>query len=352
MQDAQGNISALAVEGGTMIERATQTPYGVPTVRAPDSYAPVPAATHEWRYFHQGLRLDSSGELYDNRARMYSPYYMRFIQNDPLGLEPDPNMYRYVGNGPVGRTDPSGLQEPAKQVQDPLRNIVIQRGIMIDMSRNTCTGGYGIGPSAYAGPSLRTQLRSASVVLSDAASSLKDSVYGSIDTVQTALDIVGTADPTPLSDGINGLIYLVQGEWKWAGVSFAAAFLPYAGDAAKVGKYGRAVMHQSDEVAGAGGGAAREAAQALPPIHGNSLTSARTAYLYRLEDAEGNFLKWGVTQDMTKRYPKWYLEGKRMVPWSSGTRADMIRTERGLVETQPGPWNHKRWAGRRLGDLP
>jgi hypothetical protein len=87
-------------------------------------------------------------------------------------------------------------------------------------------------------------------------------------------------------------------------------------------------------------------------IHGNSLSSPRTANLYRLEDAEGNLLKWGVTQDMTKRYPKWYLEDKIMRPWASGSRADMIRMERGLVETQPGPLNFERWAGSRLGEQP
>ena len=91
---------------------------------------------------------------------------------------------------------------------------------------------------------------------------------------------------------------------------------------------------------------------AVEPIHGNSLASPRTAYLYRLEDAEGNFLKWGVTQDMAKRYPKSFMEDKLMRPWGSGSRADMIRVERGLVETQPGPLNFERWAGRRLGGQP
>ena len=87
-------------------------------------------------------------------------------------------------------------------------------------------------------------------------------------------------------------------------------------------------------------------------VHGNSLASPRTAYLYRLEDAEGNFLKWGVTQDLTKRYPQSFLEGKVMVKVGEGARANMICIERGLVETQPGPLNFERWAGRRLGGQP
>ena len=92
---------------------------------------------------------------------------------------------------------------------------------------------------------------------------------------------------------------------------------------------------------------------AVGRVHGNSLASPRTAYLYRLEDAEGNFLKWGVTQDMAKRYPKsFFADGKQIIPVGSGPRADIIRVERGLVETQPGPLNFERWAGSRLGEQP
>jgi hypothetical protein len=87
-------------------------------------------------------------------------------------------------------------------------------------------------------------------------------------------------------------------------------------------------------------------------VHGNSLLSPRTAYLYRLTDAEGNFLKWGVSQNMTTRYPKWYMEDKFISEFARGSRADMIRLERGLVETQPGPLNFERWAGTRLGGQP
>ena len=55
---------------------------------------------------------------------------------------------------------------------------------------------------------------------------------------------------------------------------------------------------------------------------------------------------------MSKRYPKSFLEDKVLRPWASGTREEMIRLERGLVETQPGPLNRERWAGSRLGEQP
>jgi hypothetical protein len=89
-----------------------------------------------------------------------------------------------------------------------------------------------------------------------------------------------------------------------------------------------------------------------PLVHGNSAASTRMAYLYRLTDAESNFLKWGITQNMATRYPKWYMEDKFISEFARGTRADMLRMERGLVETQPGPLNFERWAGTRVGGQP
>jgi hypothetical protein len=51
--------------------------------------------------------------LYDLRNRFYSPDLGRFLQPDPIGFAGDPsNIYRYVGNNPVNRSDPSGLVSP------------------------------------------------------------------------------------------------------------------------------------------------------------------------------------------------------------------------------------------------
>jgi RHS repeat-associated protein len=84
-------------------------------------------------------------------------------------------------------------------------------------------------------------------------------------------------------------------------------------------------------------------------IHGNSAQSVRTSYVYQLRDVNGNPLKWGITQNMAKRYPKAFLADKVMMRIASGTRRDMLDLERDLVETQPGPRNHEPWAGSRAG---
>ena len=59
-----------------------------------------------------------------------------------------------------------------------------------------------------------------------------------LDGVQAILDLVGTFDPTPISDLANAVISAARGRWFDAGCSFVSA-LPYLGDMAKALKYGR-----------------------------------------------------------------------------------------------------------------
>ena len=50
-----------------------------------------------------------------------------------------------------------------------------------------------------------------------------------------ALDFSGIVDPTPVSDGTNGLIALARGRWQDAVIS-GTSMIPYIGDLAKTGK--------------------------------------------------------------------------------------------------------------------
>ena len=78
------------------------------------------------------------------------------------------------------------------------------------------------------------------------------------------------------------------------------------------------------------------------PIHGNSALSPRTAYLYKLLDKSGKFLKWGVTQNMARRYAKAIRESTHMIPVTQGSRSLMLLAERWLIQTQRGPLNLER----------
>jgi hypothetical protein len=59
-----------------------------------------------------------------------------------------------------------------------------------------------------------------------------------LDLVQIGLSVAGIFDPTPISDGLDGLISVFRGDWLGAGIS-AVSMIPYIGDAAKLGKLGK-----------------------------------------------------------------------------------------------------------------
>ncbi len=59
-----------------------------------------------------------------------------------------------------------------------------------------------------------------------------------LDLTQIGLSIVGIFDPTPVSDGLDGLISLFRGDMLGAGIS-AVSMIPYIGDVAKLGKLGK-----------------------------------------------------------------------------------------------------------------
>ncbi|MFC1525052.1 RHS repeat-associated core domain-containing protein, partial [Planctomycetota bacterium] len=60
-------------------------------------------------YLFTGRRYDPETGLYCYRARYYSPEMGRFLNRDPAEDDSLLNLYAYVGNNPVNRTDPWGL---------------------------------------------------------------------------------------------------------------------------------------------------------------------------------------------------------------------------------------------------
>ena len=92
--DHQGSVIA---ENGASTTRYSYGPYGEPNTWSGSRF----------RYTGQAALQEVS--LYHYKARVYDPVLGRFLQTDPVGYQEDNNLYAYVGNDPLNRSDPTGL---------------------------------------------------------------------------------------------------------------------------------------------------------------------------------------------------------------------------------------------------
>jgi RHS repeat-associated protein len=102
LADHQGTIRDVSTGYGGLVQVGNHSQY--------KTFGQSTSSTSPMRYTYTGRDSDTFTGLQYNRARWYDPVTGRFISQDPIGFEAgDANLYRYVGNGPMNATDPSGL---------------------------------------------------------------------------------------------------------------------------------------------------------------------------------------------------------------------------------------------------
>lgn len=172
----------------------------------------------------------------------------------------------------------------------------------------------------------------------------------------------------------NPLTYIPGGAVAGKGGRLVAEGLEVVTDAAKAGKRARHAVKAVEHATADAFQAEKKAAQAtsatkkigksaegvaehtvppshLPsakPPHGN-LVDDRPATLYMKVDEDANLLKHGVTrhENPRKRYTRKEIGDGDIIPVDRGPRREILKKERELVETNPGPDNHEPWAGKR-----
>jgi RHS repeat-associated protein len=95
-----GSVVAIA-STSAVLDQITYDPFG--------NIVTQTNATDAVRFGFAGMEYDSTTGLYYDHARYYNSVTGRFVSQDPMGFKAgDSNLYRYVGNAPTTRKDPSG----------------------------------------------------------------------------------------------------------------------------------------------------------------------------------------------------------------------------------------------------
>lgn len=120
--DLRGHCIMITDGGGNLMEQYEYDAFGKPyfSDAAGNNLGYSPFGN---RFLFTGREYLPELRLYDFRNRLYQPQLGRFLQPDPIGFAGgDANLYRYAGNDPINRSDPTGLVEKIHTPPRPCGN--------------------------------------------------------------------------------------------------------------------------------------------------------------------------------------------------------------------------------------
>jgi RHS repeat-associated protein len=107
-QDHEGSVTHVFDSNGTLVEQYRYDAFGAPTIRDGSGNVISTSAINN-RFMFTGREYVATFGIYEYRNRAYHPGLGRFMSEDPKGFDAgDYNLFRYVDNDPLDRTDPTG----------------------------------------------------------------------------------------------------------------------------------------------------------------------------------------------------------------------------------------------------
>ena len=125
------------------VRRALDGARAVTHSAAYDAFGNLTSGTLPDRYGYAGREREGVDGSYHNRDRVYRPEVGRFLSEDPEGLAPDVNPYRYAHNQPTTYRDPSGRDIYAQSVGDEGPEVTLETWLRSIERRARELAGYG-----------------------------------------------------------------------------------------------------------------------------------------------------------------------------------------------------------------
>jgi RHS repeat-associated protein len=295
--DHLGSASIITNEAGAMppIEESDYYPYGGEMVISGGD------ANH---YKFTGKERDQESGLDDFGARFDASSLGRFMSPDEVFADQhaeDPqswNLYIYTVNNPVRYVDPNG--QGASDFLNAAGNAIVSDNLggAGRQEQTTTSGKVGAAVGDF---------------VATVQGAVEDVVGGGGEVAGVGLDSTGVGALAGVPVGVGSTVLIAHGT-ATAGTGFTHLLKAATEDDTKV--------------------------------HGNTAGN-QPAELYEKYDKDGNFEKHGVSQDASKRYSSKEVDGGNVQVVDRGPRREMLDKERERVETNPGPKNRERWAGKR-----